>query len=126
MNTVKLTQILVVVLVVALSGIDVWLYVNETKGDTISEVIRAFALQAAPVPLWAGILCGHWFWPGPDRMKREIDRWTILLSATVLSWVVTTGAYYEMPILLLLGVILGHVVWGMPKPSPRDEQETEQ
>jgi len=47
-------------------GIDIFLALNGTKGDTYSEVIRAWARKR----LWLvmlicfamGMLSGHWFW----------------------------------------------------------------
>lgn len=47
---------------------DVWLYVTEPDGNTISEALL-WVSRYPIVPFAFGVLCGHWFWP--QRRRRE-------------------------------------------------------
>lgn len=40
--------------------------VNKDEADTLSERIRKAARKKIYLTFFAGLLCGHWFWPLPD------------------------------------------------------------
>lgn len=40
-----------------------WTLFNKDKSDTISERIRKGARKRIYLTFFAGLLCGHWFWP---------------------------------------------------------------
>lgn len=37
--------------------------INKDKADTISERIRSAGTKRIYLTFFAGLLCGHWFWP---------------------------------------------------------------
>lgn len=51
----------------ALVAYEGWTLVNRTKADTLSERIRKAARSKIYLTFFAGLLCGHWFWPLDDR-----------------------------------------------------------
>jgi hypothetical protein len=42
---------------------DIWVAVEPTDGDTISEVVLGWARRTPALPFAVGFLCGHLFWP---------------------------------------------------------------
>ena len=62
MNTQKATKIIVVASVAALIVWDVYVAATPADGDTISEVVRAWAHAHPAIPFGLGFVCGHWFW----------------------------------------------------------------
>ena len=62
------TETVVVVALVLLIVWEVWTVKNQRDKDTISDVIWRAAAQQPVVIFFAGVLCGHWFWP-PARCR---------------------------------------------------------
>lgn len=52
-----------------LIGWDIWVAVNDTPGDTISELALAFAGKHPILPFAVGVIVGHLFWP-QARVRR--------------------------------------------------------
>ena len=63
MNWKKLTAIILVVVVSAISIYDIFAAVYGGDGATVSEVVRAVSYSYPIVPFTLGVVCGHWFWP---------------------------------------------------------------
>ena len=54
------------VLVGAVAGLvlyEGYTLLNKAKADTISERVRKAAKSKMYLTFFAGLLCGHWFWP---------------------------------------------------------------
>ncbi len=54
------------VLMAAVAGLVLWegyTLLNKEKADTISERIRNAGRKKIYLTFFAGLLCGHWFWP---------------------------------------------------------------
>ena len=51
--------------IVVILGFDVWLRNNKGPENTFSARIYAWSIKYPIVPLAAGILMGHLFWPNP-------------------------------------------------------------
>lgn len=88
-----------VVTVLAFVGVDVWLALNSTSGDTYSEIIRQLWWQAPVVGfgfvVFFGVLSGHWFKPKPGSRRRP--RWIIFfagLAAVVTFFAFLAGAFW--------------------------------
>ena len=60
MNVRRVTQILILVVLAALGGWDI--FAAQTEGGTISEVVRTFAYGHPIVAFALGVVVGHWFW----------------------------------------------------------------
>lgn len=58
----KHTILILVAVAAALIGWDVWLYVTEPEGNTISEALL-WSSRHPVVPFAFGVLMGHLFWP---------------------------------------------------------------
>lgn len=44
-----------------------WTLLNKTEGDTISERVRKASKDRMYLTFFAGLLCGHWFWPLDEK-----------------------------------------------------------
>ena len=63
MEAKKITSIAIVSTITILLGLEGWLLGNDEKDDTISEVLHETSKKWMIIPVIAGILIGHWFWP---------------------------------------------------------------
>lgn len=59
----KPTHILLLATAVILIGVDIYWASNRVPGDTISEVILAYARMHPVIPFAFGVLMGHLLWP---------------------------------------------------------------
>jgi hypothetical protein len=62
MDTVTLTSYVMLGAAALLIAYDVYVAVNDTSGDTISEIITKHSLRRPIIPFAFGVLIGHWFW----------------------------------------------------------------
>jgi hypothetical protein len=60
--TRKATISILVAVAALLVAWDVWVYLEPTGGDTISEVTLGFARRHPVLPFAIGVVCGHLFW----------------------------------------------------------------
>lgn len=65
----KITLSIMAAATVALIGWDIVVASNQTKGDTISEILGKAARSVPAVAVAWGILTGHLFWP--QRVRDE-------------------------------------------------------
>lgn len=60
--TRKVTITVLVLVAALLIGWDVWVFLEPTPGDTISEVTMFFARKHPVLPFLIGVVCGHLLW----------------------------------------------------------------
>ena len=106
---------------------DVPLAVNDVKGDTYSEMIRNFTLWTLVTPAFAGVVCGHWFWPGNVIMSTYAT--IMVLCSVVLLFGSIDLLHYWRPSpatqfvkthpqwVFALCFYVGHVSWPIPPPT---------
>ncbi len=108
---------LLIFVTVLLIGWDIYVFTNETAGDTISEVLWEAGRRWWSLPFAFGFLMGHLFWP----RKSPLVPWPMVgmligVAAAVLGLnAVTWGCGWiydwQSPAALLLGIPLGHALW---------------
>lgn len=119
MDTVQLTEYLIWFTITSLSLYDVWVVVEPTKVDSISERMRHNAQWHLWLPLGFGVLLGHFFGP-PLAMP-----WWTPLPLAGLGLVLYGMGYFRivrvgwraMFSLALVGVALGALLWPQPDPA---------
>jgi hypothetical protein len=62
MTTRRLTIGVLLGCVLVLVAWDIYVYIEPTPGDTISETLFRWAGRHPIVPFAVGVLSGHWFW----------------------------------------------------------------
>ena len=63
-----ITKFVMAATIVLVVGYDVWVYMEPTPGDTVSEILLAAAGTWSVLPFGFGVLAGHLFVPsGRDR-----------------------------------------------------------
>lgn len=67
----NLTIVGILTSIVALLALEFWTLSNNTKDDTISEVVQSTSHKWIFIPFLTGFLMGHWFWPLDVRKKRR-------------------------------------------------------
>jgi len=109
-NTRTLTQVIVLGAVVALIGYDVWVYVEPSPSDTISEIMLAWARLYPELPFAFGILAGHLF--VPFKRTRSIP----LLGAVCVVFVLVARLFpIPLAVALVAGLITGSTLWSQAK-----------
>jgi len=117
-NTKLITAIIVIAATLGLIGWDIWVVVEPTPGDTISEVFLGFTYRHPFVAFALGVLCGHLTWP---RTFNSDHKWTILIALIITSVATLvldlSGILPRMlPIIpLAVGIPIGHLLWPQPK-----------
>jgi len=117
--TTLITKILLVAVTVALIVYDFFVVMNTTPGDTISEVILAWALKVPVIAYGAGVLMGHLLWPVSRPHDKGIKIVLLVVSVLLLSALSIAGVYPRAttPILpFLFGTIMGHFLWSQKQP----------
>ena len=61
--TTKITIGILIAFIALLIAWDIWVYLEPTPGDTISEVTLRFAQRHPVLPAAIGVLVGHLLWP---------------------------------------------------------------
>jgi len=94
-------------------GFDIWWAVNSAKGDTISEVTKAYSWRWMTIPVAYGVITGHLFWAAVGEIKWRIPRiavlWVVAVACIILDAV---DLYDMMPIFPLIpGVLFGRLLW---------------
>jgi len=125
MNKLRgVTKIVIIAVVVGLIGYDIFVVVEPTEGDTISEVTLSWAWQSAFVPFALGVLGGHFTWP--RKASPTFRKWSAL--GLLAFGVALLGADFlnltpnVMPVIYFLpGVLAGHIFWPQVQLSPAEE-----
>lgn len=115
MNTKLKTKLLIALSTLGIIGYDIWVAVEPTDDDTISEILRGLSYDWGIVPFLWGILTGHLFikksWTG-----YKFKSWWryIYLSASAIG--VGAVSYFDLfsihpTVWLGLGAIAGWMFW---------------
>jgi uncharacterized membrane protein len=118
MNTKLITAIIVIVTILGLIAWDIWVVIEPTPGDTVSEIFLGFAYSHPFSSFALGVLCGHLTWP---RTFNSNYKWTILAALIINSVAILvldlSGILPRMlPIIpLAVGIPIGHLLWPQPK-----------
>ena len=59
----KITAIFIGIITLVVIIFDIIVLCNPGENDTVSYVVQMLAHKYPIIPLAAGILCGHFFWP---------------------------------------------------------------
>lgn len=97
MNARTQTIIVSVAAAIGLIAWDIIVLLNNTEGDTISNVIYDGSQYAAAIPYACGALCTHWFWP----TRRHLLPIPYMASILIAGATLVTAA----------GWVLGHPEW---------------
>ena len=100
-------------------GIDIWWVLNGIKGDTISEVTKAYSYQITVIPFAYGILTGHLFWGHRGEIKYKELRMTVLvILASMLLAADILDLWDMLPIIpVALATPLGRLLWPQAIPE---------
>ena len=111
------TQKFILVVVGVIVVVDLFLAMNDVRGDTISEVLKAWAYQRFFVLAWAwGVLAGHLFVTRESALLSAPWNIWLLLGLTAALLAVGLGYKPLVPVpaqvvLLLAGAAAGHYLW---------------
>lgn len=72
MNTRKATIAITLTALLILVVWDVWVFVEPTEQDTISEITLSFAQQWIVIPHSLGVVLGHLLWPSHSPWPRKV------------------------------------------------------
>jgi len=110
----KATTIIMVIALLVLIGWDIYVFIEPTPEDTISEITLWWAKKTPFIPFGLGVLGGHFTWPGGYT---KIPILVVLAAA----WLVV-GIFLSIPPIFpfLTGVLAGHFLWGQ---NDNDHQE---
>lgn len=101
--------------------IDILLYINKVKGDTISNIIRDWVYGKAYFITFAwGVFTGHFFMGNGDWIG-SIKTLPCLIILSFLLVALFVHAHFKKPvmkpqhqlILLVAGILYGHFFWSM-------------
>lgn len=112
--TKTLTKVIVVAVCLALIVYDIIIVLEPSPGDTISEVIKAWANRIHFIPLATGVLMGHLFWNvRASYISYKMARIWVLAAIGALSLTVDMlSLFHVQPVLpLVVGVLLGRLLW---------------
>ena len=115
MKTRLVTSAIIIATIVGIIAYDIWVVIEPTPGDTISEVILGFSMRHPFASFASGVLCGHLFWPMAKRTKAYVIGALATLIAVGISMLVLdiSGMVPTLnPCLwFVLGVPAGHFGW---------------
>ena len=108
----KITIAFMVVCAVFLGVWDLYVALNESLGDTISEVTRDASHTVWTIPFVFGVVTGHLFWnrktPGTKNLK---GLWVATGMVALRDMAGVPVIYYGNLILLAVGFMLGALWW---------------
>lgn len=114
MNTRLVTLIVVAVAALGIIGWDIFVAINHTEGDTVSELLLGYARVYKIIPLSFGVLAGHLFWPASGSRFYRAARIAGLASIGVAC--LALDLLHVVPAVptivpMLIGLGLGHFLW---------------
>lgn len=114
----NITKILLTIIAVVLISYDFIPFYNNIVGDTISEVIKDYALRYLTLPLVFGTLMGHFFAPVNDAKQYPKILLSILISSLCIDLV--NHIYFQYCIYpfipFLIGLPIGMNLWQQRRP----------
>jgi ACR3 family arsenite efflux pump ArsB len=99
---------------------DIYLYLNETKGDTISNILKIWVYDKFffITYIW-GVLAGHFFL-GSNRSIFNNSNWDLIIVLEIALILLVFGMFFKVKvkslgqiILLIIGVSVGHFFWSL-------------
>ena len=117
-NTKKTTIGVMIALFVAFIGYDIFIAVEPTEGDTISAVTLEHSEKHPMIPMAAGILCGHLFWPANfSKSRKKKSLIAMLIGSGGIIVLDLLGCLSGVPpiAMFLGGVVAGHFGWSQNK-----------
>lgn len=116
-----LSFITIVAVTVYIILTDIPLALNKVQGDTYSERIKALAQAHMLVPAFAGVVCGHWFWPGPMWLTGWGSAFVLALCVILLVAGDVANSYATLPfidhleknpqLVFMFFFGVGHIAW---------------
>lgn len=99
---------------------DIYLYLNKTKGDTISNILKTWVYgKFFFITYFWGVLAGHFFL-GSYKSFFGNSSWNLLIILEIALILLTFGMFFKvkiMPVgqivLLLIGLSVGHFFWSL-------------
>ena len=99
---------------------DIYLYLNKTKGDTISHILKTWVYGKFffITYLW-GVLAGHFFLGSKESFFGN-STWNFLIILEIAVILLAYGVFFNIKlkpqgqiILLLIGLSVGHFFWSL-------------
>jgi hypothetical protein len=116
------TKILIACTAATLIVYDIFVAVEDTPGDTISEVMLGWAYKLPLLPYAFGVLCGHLFWPTKRIPEYRIYEVVGLATSGLLLLVLSLVGIYPTTITpalpMVVGVFAGHFLWSQKIKTP--------
>lgn len=118
----KMTTLFIIAIgAVVWIGWDIIVAINDTPGDTISEIVLEFSIKWWILPWAFGVLIGHLFWPG-NHLK-YFTYWgskfvliisglvLLLLNALIIECTDFENDGYLSIIMVIVGILWGRALW---------------
>ncbi len=113
--------IVIVVMTLGIIISDIPLAANRIPGDTYSERIKALAHWHIAVPAFAGVIAGHWLWPGPIWLSGWQTISVLAICLITLLALDIAHEYWTLPFIahleknpqevFIVFFLVGHYVW---------------
>jgi hypothetical protein len=121
--TKKVTAGVIIVSIVALAGYDIFIVLESSPGDTLSEILRDWAWKHPSLAFAFGGLCGHWFgnFDRLVKLRAKLEYSWALLGLIAVGWALVDffNLFHVHPfIALLTGVPAGAILWAQ---EPKEE-----
>ena len=118
-NGVLVEEILLWVIAV-LIFFDIYLYLNKTKGDTISHILKTWVYgKFFFITYFWGVLAGHFFLGSNEDFFGD-STWNFLIILEIAVILLAYGVFFKIKlkpdgqiILLLIGLSVGHFFWSL-------------
>ena len=118
-NRVIIEGILLVIIAIIIL-FDIYLYLNKTKGDTISNILKNWVYgKFFFITYFWGVLAGHFFL-GSYKSFFGNTGWNLLIILEISLILLTFGVFFKVKIrptgqilLLLIGLSVGHFFWSL-------------
>jgi hypothetical protein len=99
---------------------DIYLYLNKTKGDTISHILKTWVYgKFFFITYFWGVLAGHFFL-GSYKSFFGNATWNLLIILEIAVIFFAFGVFFKIKInpngqiiLLLIGLSIGHFFWSL-------------
>ena len=99
---------------------DIYLYLNKTKGDTISYILKTWVYgKFFFITYFWGVLAGHFFL-GSNKSYFGNASWNQLIILEITLILLSFGMFFKIRIkpegqiiLLLIGLSIGHFFWSL-------------
>ncbi|WP_109302070.1 hypothetical protein [Aquimarina sp. AU474] len=120
MQTVEVIEKILLAIIGIIVIFDIYLYVNDTDGDTISNILKNWVNDRFffITYLW-GVLAGHFFLGAKNSIVTN-TAWSLVIVLFIAVLLFISGMYFKQRIrpkgqivLLVLGITIGHFFWSL-------------